>query len=327
MKHIFRHRVYVLTFVTILIGLFVYFFMGANSIGTDTEAGGRSTTTPEVVTEVQEVKKVSTSTAATTTKPVLEFFPEPVSVVVPPKEPANVTMPPMTTGRTEITMAWMYPGEPACTALEEAKEIDVDILKPEYFLVTNGGKMELMTEEVYGCNGYSKANVAAVKAASKEQYVMVSSSYAEDMRLFLEEDATSGIHADTLVAFVVEERFEGVELDFEDYGGWTPEVYASYKQFLQRLGDQLHAAGKKLMIDVPAVSNDIEEKWYVLRLADFSTLPVDYVVVMAYDYQYDHGVGEPVAPFSWIAAVASFTKSRYMDVSKIVMGIPAYGYK
>lgn len=324
MKHVFRYRAYALILITIVIGGFVYCVIDTDDADQNEETISIATSTgTEIITEDDEMNEAS---SASTSKPI-EIEPKTIPTPESKGESVDVTMPPMKSERTETTMAWIYPGEPACDALAEAKERDIDILKPEYFLVTTGGKLEKMTEELYGCNGYSKANVATVRATSEEQYVMVSSSYAEDMRLFLEKDVSAGTHIATLVEFVEKEEFEGVELDFEDYGGWTPEVYGLYKQFLQRLGEKLHAKGKKLMVDVPAVSNEIEENWYVLRLADMALLPVDYLVVMAYDYQYDHGVGEPIAPLDWITEVANFTLSRYPERTKIVMGIPAYGYK
>jgi len=63
-----------------------------------------------------------------------------------------------------------------------------------------------------------------------------------------------------------------------------------------------------------------------LRLSELEALPVDYIVVMGYDYQYDYGIGEPVAPLSWLAEIIQFTKKRIQDDKMIVVGIPAYGY-
>ena len=113
----------------------------------------------------------------------------------------------------------------------------------------------------------------------------------------------------------------------KDFGGWTPDIYERYKRFLTRLGDALHREGKELMIDLPAVSNDNEEGWYAIRLGDFETLPVDHIVIMAYDYQFDHGAGNPVAPLSWVEDVISFTVGRYEHHDRLIVGIPTYGYK
>lgn len=223
-------------------------------------------------------------------------------------------------------MAWWYPGEPACTAVAEARTAELDVVKPEFFVIRAGGELEFMTEAAYGCNGYTEARAAEIRDLAPEQFVMVSASYAPEMDAFLQQDTATGEHVERLVTFVVENQFTGVELDFEDFGGWTPEIYERYKVFVTRLGTALHAKDKQLMIDLPAVRNDVEEAWYTLRLAELEQLPVDYLVVMGYDYQFDHGVGQPVAPLTWLREVVHFSLQRLQDDSKLVIGIPAYGY-
>lgn len=223
-------------------------------------------------------------------------------------------------------MGWIYPGEPACDALADAAAYRFDVIKPEFFLVTGGGALEFMTDDRYVCNGFSAMQTEQVRSLSDEQFVMVSSSYAQHMEQFLRADAAHGEHTERLVEFVVQEDFTGVELDFEDYGGWTPDIYEQYRAFLERLGTALHAAGKELMIDLPPVRNADEEAWYVFRLGDFTDLPVDYIVIMGYDYQFDHGVGEPVAPLDWLAEVVQFSQQRVGSEQQLVIGIPSYGY-
>jgi spore germination protein YaaH len=83
---------------------------------------------------------------------------------------------------------------------------------------------------------------------------------------------------------------------------------------------------KKLMIDGPAISKVSEESWFLWRYADFVSLPVDHIVVMAYDYQYDYGAGSPVAPLSWLKAIVNYTASQYPK-EKLTIGLPSYGYQ
>jgi spore germination protein YaaH len=230
-------------------------------------------------------------------------------------------------GGTEI-MAWIYPGDPTCNAkLEYSDGRKIDILKPEYFTVSDSGKMILMTEQNSGCNGYSAQNVADLKKYSNEQYATFSSNYAVSMDSFLTGALADDSDVNTLVSFVNDNKMTGVEIDFEDFGGWNADMYSKYKQFITNLGNALHKNNKKLMIDGPATSNKVEEDWYVWRYADFNSLPVDRVVVMTYDYQFDQGVGQPVSPISWIQNTISWTLGEFPDKTKISFGIPSYGYK
>jgi len=225
------------------------------------------------------------------------------------------------------TMAWIYPGNPACGAGTEYTDgRKIDVLKPEFFTIS-GGTLVLLTTTNTTCNGYSPALITKLKQYSTEQYVTVSSASSEDMGIFLQRN-NGGNAQDitTLTNFVVTHGLTGIELDFEDYGSWTPEQYSDFKTFVSTLGNTLHANGKKLMIDGPAISNASEENWFVWRYADFVTLPVDSMVVMVYDYQYDYGVGSPIAPFDWIRNVVAYTSSKYPK-SKTTIGIPSYGYQ
>ena len=126
---------------------------------------------------------------------------------------------------TEI-MAWVYPGSSTCFVKNEyADGRKIDLLKPEYFTLDENGKMVLLTEENRGCNGYSLRNVADLKKYSKAQYATFSSSYAVNMDLFLTESINNKANVDALVSFVVSNDMTGIEIDFEDFGGWNTQIY------------------------------------------------------------------------------------------------------
>lgn len=225
------------------------------------------------------------------------------------------------------TSAWIYPGNPACSASTEyADGRKIDILKPEFFTIS-GGILTRLDSTNTQCNGYSPETIAKLKQYSSEQYVTVSSPSANDMETFFATALlASSTEISTLVNFVVQNDLTGIELDFEEFSGWSPDAYAKYKTFITVLGTKLHASGKKLMIDGPAVSSNSEESWFIWRYADFVTLPVDTIVVMAYDYQYDYGAGAPVAPLDWLHSVIVWTSSKYPK-EKLTIGIPSYGYQ
>ncbi len=225
-------------------------------------------------------------------------------------------------------MAWIYPGKPTCTAASEFSDgRKIDVLKAEFFMIGEGGVMRQLTEENDGCNGYSEKNVRLIQEHSKAQYVTISSSDATNMGLFLSSSEKTNTAIKMLVSFVVKHRMTGIELDFEDFGGWNREIYSDYKDFVRHLGNALHAQNKKLMIDGPATSNAVEEAWYVWRYGDFLDLPVDQLVVMTYDYQFDQGAGQPISPMPWIQETIAWTRSRFSDISRLSFGIPSYGYK
>jgi spore germination protein YaaH len=221
-------------------------------------------------------------------------------------------------------MAWIYPGEPACLAAKEiADGRKINVIKPEFFTI-NGGSLKLLNTQNSGCNSYSESTVRLIKKYSDEQYVTVSSSNTDDMRLFFKSDLDLAVK--TLSQFVIDNKLTGIELDFEDFGSWSSEDYTNYLEFVTKLGNALDKSEKKLMLDAPAISSNTEQGWFKWKYEDFINLPVDYIVVMTYDYQFDHGAGSAVAPINWIKSSLNYASSRYPK-EKLVAGIPSYGYE
>lgn len=258
---------------------------------------------------------ISTTTTTTTTT-------TPTTTVIP-----TTAIVPTATTRPLQTMAWIYPGNPACSASTEyADGRAIDILKSEFFTV-RGGTLTLLTTTNSGCNGYSPETIARLKQYSKEQYVTISSASTYDMDAFFKTALLQNSpDITTLVNFVVSNNLAGIELDFEDFSSWTPTSYTNYKQFASVLGTALHNSGKKLMLNAPAISATSEESWFLWRYSDFVSLPVDTIVIMAYDYQFDHGVGSPITPLSWLKNVIAYTTARYPK-EKLSIGLPSYGYQ
>jgi Predicted glycosyl hydrolase len=222
-------------------------------------------------------------------------------------------------------MAWIYPGPPACNAANEYKDGRViDTLKPQYYTLSASGTLIQLTTETDGCNAYSQGNALEIKKYSIHQYVTVSGNIP-GMDALVTSQAKMDQAVTTLKTFLDTVKFSGVEIDFEGFPQWTPQQYQGYKNFLMQLGNTLHQNGYKLMIDGPAViANDSSQ--YQWRYEDFNTLPVDYIVVMEYDWQYDFGIGTPVAPLAQEKDVTREIIGKITDINKIVIGIPSYGY-
>jgi spore germination protein YaaH len=218
-----------------------------------------------------------------------------------------------------MKQAWIYPGEPACNAQKEYQNNQIDALKPEYLTVTSLGVIKRITT---GCNSFSLANASDVKANSTQQFVTISSGAANMAKLCSTiAKRTAGINA--IIKLLDEIKFTGVELDFEGFGQWTLASYTNYKKFVTQLQNALHAKGYKLMIDCPPISNATEQGYYKFKYEDFKF--VDYICVMAYDYQYDYGAGSSVAPIKWVQGICDWVKPR-IDIAKIIIGVPSYGY-
>lgn len=222
------------------------------------------------------------------------------------------------------TMAWMYPGAP-CDARQEYTVRHINVLKPQYYTLQSNGMLVQDTISSAGCNGYSPEEVALVKANSDQQFVTISGQTQGAMGLATSPALTANF-TNTLITFLNTVHFTGIELDFEGVAQWTPQQYSQFKSFVTTLGNALHKSGYQLMIDGPAISNTVNQGYYPWKYEDFNNLPVDYLVPMAYDEQYDTGSGTAVQSLPWLKGVCAWMKNKVTDASKIVIGIPSYGY-
>jgi spore germination protein YaaH len=224
------------------------------------------------------------------------------------------------------TMAWLYPGMPACSATDEIKDgRNIHTLKPEYLKLDEQGELQYLTDKDFDCNGYSKEHAKMIKENSKEAIFMVSGRI-EGLETFFKSPEKQEQVIVKILDTVKEIDFDGAEIDFEDFGSWTDQNYSTYKSFIKNLGERLNGAGKKLSIDVPAIKNDRYQSFYKLKYEDFVELPVDYFTIMTYDFQYDEGVEAPVASFDDIRETLDWVDKKFPDKNRVVVGLNNYGY-
>lgn len=121
---------------------------------------------------------------------------------------------------------------------------------------------------------------------------------------------------------------DGANIDFE---GVSSTVADSFKTFIFQLGTALKAAGKELVVELPAVD------WSSVYTSAFFTgtsSVVDYYFLMAYDYYYSGSTtAGPVAPVTTGTSIYHCTRSirSYLTAgagsSKLIAGFPYYGYE
>lgn len=212
-------------------------------------------------------------------------------------------------------------------------------IKPVWYEVNSSGAVVLRNSSTYGVNFYyTAANAKLVRDNSTEQYVDVSLANATWMDTLCGSSTNRSSAISTLTQFCVDNDFTGVEIDFEDFANWTTAQYTNYKTFITELGDNLHINGLRLILCGPPIWNETttstsnewtsrnSQGYYVFKYQDFDTLPVDYLCVMAYDYQYDMGAGSATSPLDWISDIVRFVKSKITNKERIIAGLPSAGY-
>ncbi|HKR82023.1 MAG TPA: glycosyl hydrolase family 18 protein [Candidatus Saccharimonadales bacterium] len=219
---------------------------------------------------------------------------------------------------TDMTYdTWIYPDAPnALQALQDGRHIDT--VKAEFLHVNDDGTLEQINQSEVTPNGYSPANVAIMSQHSRQQYITVSGTMA-GTAVAMQNSAQT---IQTMVNLANKAGF-GIELDWEEFGQWTPEYYTNLKSFLRDLKRTLHENGHNLMIDGPPIYDQNSQNWYQWKYEELAPL-ADQIVMMAYDNQYDTGAGNSIAPTDWFRSCLTWLRAKTGD--KAVAGIASYGY-
>ena len=120
--------------------------------------------------------------------------------------------------------------------------------------------------------------------------------------------------ATEIVGFLVQHRYDGLNLDLEELNGADSKGLLAFARKLQAA---FAPHGLSLSVDVEAGNDELDLE----ALAD----TCDFIVPMLYDEHSETGAPGSIASFAWSeAALAAILKT--VPESKVVMGIGNYGY-
>ncbi|WP_233492985.1 glycosyl hydrolase family 18 protein [Chromobacterium sp. ATCC 53434] len=135
--------------------------------------------------------------------------------------------------------------------------------------------------------------------------------------------AAQGRAVANLVKFAQDQRFAGINVDFEAVAQGDRNNFSA---FVQTLGRALHAKGLKLIVSVPAFSakDENHEANYGYDLRALGAV-ADYLQIMTYDEAIPAWDPGPVAGSGWVEDDLDYAVER-VPAAKILSGIQAYGY-
>lgn len=178
-------------------------------------------------------------------------------------------------------------------------------------------------------DGYlSPLDDAAARAAAWEQGVvpvatitnLTAAGFNPDIAHNIVTNRTAGDRLIYNIRNLIEEKnYGGVNIDFE---GVRREDRDAFVRWLYRLKGDLPPGRDHLSIAVPAKTREADHPGY-----DYAAIgdAVDAMFVMAYDFHWFGGPPGPIAPLPSVRATLDFA-TRRVDPSKIILGIPLYGY-
>lgn len=135
--------------------------------------------------------------------------------------------------------------------------------------------------------------------------------------------ASRSFHVQQIAELVETNGYDGIDIDYEGFPASTRDDFSA---FIEELSAELHARGKLLTIAVHAKTDDTGS-WSGAAAQDWARLApaVDVFSIMTYDYTSRDKPPGPISPTPWVLDVLAYAAS-VLDLSKVHLGLPFYGY-
>lgn len=216
--------------------------------------------------------------------------------------------------------AWM----PTNWDVEDAFEafnnnLDVyDILSPFWFSANMDGSLE--------AKGGARDQDLINKAHDNNILVIpsITNNYStEKSSALLKSPASILNHIDIIVREVVDNNYDGIDIDYENVSKKEKEQYTF---FMKNLSHQLHENDKLLSITSQPKLSD-HYTWNGPGAIDWDVVGevADYLRIMNYDYSRPNTPPGPVAPKEWLRKSMQYAL-EHVPREKILGGVPFYGY-
>jgi hypothetical protein len=135
-----------------------------------------------------------------------------------------------------------------------------------------------------------------------------------------------------IVAAIGSKPLDGVNIDFEGYtSSQYPNIQTGLTDFMSQLDSQVHAKWPQDLVTIDTYSGSASWDFGLMKI-DALAPYVDAMFIMAYDMSFSNMPGQagPNDPINGWTYDDSLSVSQYLTkapASKIVLGIPWYGYK
>ncbi|HEY1296204.1 MAG TPA: glycosyl hydrolase family 18 protein [Chloroflexota bacterium] len=230
--------------------------------------------------------------------------------------PAHAGLAHQETGRRPsagLMLGYYVPYDATSWASLQAHASDVDIVAGQWVTIDPCGGLTTRDDQ-------SLKQFAQSRGLMLEPSLFTASAWL-DHRL-LTDDASRSAALQNIVAYTVDEGYDGFDLDLE---GVDPSDREALTGFVAELGARLHANGKLLTLALPAKERDVMTGWS--GAFDYAALgaQADLVTIMAYEYRGPFSGPGSVAPYAWVERVATFA-SQQIARDKVLLGLAFYGY-
>jgi spore germination protein len=130
-------------------------------------------------------------------------------------------------------------------------------------------------------------------------------------------------HVNAIVALVQRQNYAGIDIDYEELHAGDRQAFT---QLITELAGALHAHGKILSVAVfPQTATPSSSQSNAAQ--DYAAIgkAADQVRIMGYNFHWANSAPGATAPIGWIRSLLRYATSQ-MPASKVVLGIPLFGY-
>lgn len=231
--------------------------------------------------------------------------------------------------RASLVTGWLPSwATPAATAAATANSDVVNVVSPFWYTAKAVNGTVAITSSL--APAARDASLAALRAKNVALLPSIADgSSARQMAAVLKDPKDRMVHVAQLVALVVANDFEGIELDYERFAfsdgssTWAT-TRPAWVAFVTALGTALHEQGRLLALAVPPMYDSKRAASSGYWVYDYAGIAasVDSLRIMTYDYSVSRP--GPIAPLAFLHKTLSYAVSVFPR-DRIRMGINAYG--
>ncbi|WKZ31216.1 MAG: glycosyl hydrolase family 18 protein [Candidatus Dojkabacteria bacterium] len=171
-----------------------------------------------------------------------------------------------------------------------------------------------------------------VQLAEQEDFLLIPTITCFDFNDFhtsTADEAKLQQHIDTIVSIVLDNGYDGIDLDYESIQEIDGEAFMT---IVEEVGERLHEEDKLFSVTVLSKWGDnviypaFQETRRVQQWDDIAR-HVDQLRIMTYDYTSPSGeIPGPIAPTDWMIAVMEYAVTK-VPREKLWMGVHLYSYE
>jgi len=205
-----------------------------------------------------------------------------------------------------------------------------------YFGITldDNGNIDTSAPGYNQFNSQDFVNMVDLAHAAGDRVVVVIKNFHQDgVNRIVTDPALSQVAINNAISLIQSKRLDGVNVDFEATTADAPYIYiqSGMTTFMGKISQAVHQQWPNAEVSIDTYTGSASWDGGVFKIGDLAP-NVDAFFIMAYDMVFENqpGVAGANAPMTHFTFNDSDAVAQYLSkapASKIILGVPYYGYK